>query len=237
MGRRRRCTTLGSGLAAALAFVVLAAGCSAIRHIWGPPADARVSVVSVVGAPSGDHLLAAAKVLEKQDAVYRATPDLVRAEITVWTRPDWPDAELLGYFSAHRLEGVIARGRGSYRPPVGFPQDSDARILTITGQIVPDLDAHTVPGKVTVFDFYADWCGPCRRLDAHFARVLTARKDVAVRKLNIVDFNSPLAARWLVRTIPFVVIYNRSGRKIHELTGNDPTQFAVALGRATISKD
>jgi thiol-disulfide isomerase/thioredoxin len=224
-------------LAAAAACLMVSAGCASIRHLRAPPADARRSVVSIVGVPTGDHLLAAATVLEKEDAVYRATPDLVRAEITVWTQPGWPDAELLGRFSAHHLEAVIAPGRGSYRPPDGFPEDSDVRILTVTGQLVPNLDAHAVPGKVTVFDFYADWCGPCRKLDEHFARILSRRKDVAVRKLNIVDFNSALADSWLVKRIPFVVLYNRAGHKITELSGNDPTAIVVALGRATVSKD
>jgi thiol-disulfide isomerase/thioredoxin len=222
--------------ALALAVVVLATGCSMIRRLWAPPADARISVISIVGIPSGDHLLAAATVIETESAVYEAKADLVAAEITVWTRADWPEAELLQRFSAHHLEAIPGRGHGSYFTAAGFPPGSDARILTLTGQSVPNLDSHAVTGKVTIFDFYADWCGPCHQLDETFARVLSARQDVALRKLNIADFRSPLAQDWQVQTIPHVIIYDRARHKIEEISGSNPTKLALALGHATVGQ-
>ena len=32
-----------------------------------------------------------------------------------------------------------------------------------------------MPGKVTLFDFYAVWCAPCRKIDAHLFPLLGRR--------------------------------------------------------------
>lgn len=209
--------------------------CATVRRLWAPPADARISVFSVVGVPSGDHLVSMASRLEEERGVYQATPDLVAAEIKVWTRAEVSDSSLLGHFADHHLTAVATAGKGSYRPPAPFPADADARLLTAFGLEVPNLAAHAVPGKITIFDFYADWCQPCRKMEDDFVRVLGARKDVAIRKLNILQFASPLSRQWSVKTIPYVVLYDRSGKKLVELTGNYPDQLSVALGRATVA--
>src|SRR5688572_15743049 len=65
-------------------------------------------------------------------------------------------------------------------------EGADLAILSKAGEDVGDLVAHAVPGKVTVFDFYADWCAGCREIDLHAYKLLNARTDLAVRKLNVV---------------------------------------------------
>jgi thiol-disulfide isomerase/thioredoxin len=216
-------------------------GCGTLRHLRAPPADARHHVISLRDLPTGDLLVDGAAFLEEDDAVYRANSNLARAEIEVWTRAErGPEAlvsRLASRLAVRGVNAVAGAGQGSYRPPPGFAEGADARILTNKGEDVEDLSAHTVPGKVTVFDFYADWCGPCRVLDRQLRQITAARSDVAVRKLNIVDFNSPVAAHFVRGAIPLLIVYNRSGHKVGELRGNDPMRIIVALGRATVSKD
>src|SRR5688572_27236466 len=45
--------------------------------------------------------------------------------------------------------------------------EADVATLVRAGEDLPDLGAHAVAGKVTVFDFYADWCAACREVDLH----------------------------------------------------------------------
>jgi thiol-disulfide isomerase/thioredoxin len=221
----------------AVCALALLAGCAAVRRLTGPPARARVHVLSLQQVQSGDQITHLASALEDQDGCYRAEGDVARAELKVWTRPELDPAALVRVVEAHGVRGLPAAGQGSYLPPRGYPAGADARLLTATGRDIPDLAVHAVPGKVTVFDFYADWCGPCRLVDKQLIRILSTRNDVAVRKLNIVSFATPAAGRWVSTGIPFLVIYGRSGKQLFQMTGSDPDAIAVALGRATLRRD
>jgi thiol-disulfide isomerase/thioredoxin len=216
---------------------VLLAGCASVRHLRAPPPDARQQVLSVRAVRNGDVLAKGAELLEDQDGVFRAEADLVRAEIKLWTKPDVAPEPLARLLAERQIDAVAGAGQGSYLPPPGYLPTADARILTATGEDVDDLAPHAVAGKVTVFDFYADWCGPCRMLDRQLREITSTRADVAVRKLNIVDFNSTLAAHWVRVAIPMLVVYNRAGRKIAELRGSDPRAIVIALGQATRSQE
>lgn len=113
---------------------------------------------------------------------------------------------------------------------------ADLRFLSTMGEDVPVLEPHAVPGKVTVFDFYAPWCAACRDVDAWAYDLLNRRDDVALRKLNAMSWESPLARRWLgsVSTLPFVVVFGKDGRRVREVSGLDlaALEAAVAEGAA-----
>jgi thiol-disulfide isomerase/thioredoxin len=118
-------------------------------------------------------------------------------------------------------------------PKVGA--DADIVWLAKAGEDVPSLDAHAVKGKVTVFDFYADWCAACRKVDGHlFAKFAAGNRTLAYRKLNVVDWDSPLARRYVrtVPSLPFLVIYGVDGKKVTTLHGADLQALDAALTKA-----
>src|SRR5687767_1632139 len=83
----------------------------------------------------------------------------------------------------------------TFDPLPELPPNADLVEISKQGEDVPTLDAHVVKGKVTVFDFYAVWCAPCRKIDAHVFGLLRDRTDLAIRKLNVVSWETPLAGR------------------------------------------
>jgi thiol:disulfide interchange protein DsbD len=86
--------------------------------------------------------------------------------------------------------------------------------------------AATKGSKKMIIDFYADWCIPCKELDAitfvdpsvvaagknftNFKADLTKAGDKNVKKM-IKDFN--------IKGVPTVLIFNEKGEEVHRLTG------------------
>lgn len=97
------------------------------------------------------------------------------------------------------------------------------------------LRDHVVPGRVTVFDFHADWCAPCKDLDAHLMQVVARHDDVIVRKIDVVDWDSEAAKKHLVNVpnLPYVIVYGANGRVVARISGLrlDELDAAIERGR------
>ena len=73
-------------------------------------------------------------------------------------------------------------------------------------------------GKLpAIIDFYADWCGPCRKQIPVLAEVERLVPGVRIGKVNV-DDNPELAARFGVNTIPYLAVF-RDGDKIRDFVG------------------
>jgi thioredoxin 1 len=73
-------------------------------------------------------------------------------------------------------------------------------------------------GKPVLFDFYADWCGPCRRQGPILEDLKKKMGDrVDVRKIDV-DENMDLANKYGIRVVPTLII-EKDGRVVHTLEG------------------
>lgn len=119
----------------------------------------------------------------------------------------------------------------TFDAPVEAPPGADVAHLSRAGEDVAALAAHAVAGKVTIFDFYADWCVPCRKIDAHVFSLMAKRADLAVRKLNVVSWESPLSRHHLadVSGLPYVVVYGRDQKLVRAIAGLDIASLDAAI--------
>ena len=123
----------------------------------------------------------------------------------------------------------------TFEPLPKLGKDADIAWISKAGEDVPSLAPHAVKGKVTVFDFYADWCAACRKVDGYvYERLAAGDRTLAYRKLNLVEWESPLARRYVedVPSLPFVVIYGRDGRPFRSLHGADLDSLEKAIAEA-----
>ena len=74
--------------------------------------------------------------------------------------------------------------------------------------------------KLTIIDFSATWCMPCRMLKPILERVAEKHTDVAFFNSDI-DENEAIAKRYRVFSVPTVIAF-RAGEKVNSLVGLNP---------------
>ncbi len=63
---------------------------------------------------------------------------------------------------------------------------------------------------VTIKDFYADWCGPCKTQDPILEELEEEYEDIEFEKVNV-DEEQDVANEYQVRSLPTLIIENDDG--------------------------
>ena len=192
----------------------------------------RTQVYSIQGADCASCVEKVKDELKKVGGVKKVEFDKHAVEITVRMADTVADQAVLDAVGRAEpgMKALVGAGKGAYLPFERFPEGADFQVLTEDGSAVGPLPKLAVAGKYTVFDVYADWCGPCRVVDEQLRKVVTDRKDVAVRKLNVRDFDTALARELgpAFETLPYVVVLTPKGKRI-EIAGTDFEKLDKAL--------
>jgi thiol-disulfide isomerase/thioredoxin len=117
---------------------------------------------------------------------------------------------LLGLFLG--LAGVAAPAAVHLKQPEPL-HVSQGREIALTDFLVP--------GKTVVFDFTSKYCGPCQAYNEPLKLLHAKRADIVVVKVDInrpdvqgIDWQSPVARQYDLRSIPHFKVYSPEGRLV-----------------------
>ena len=96
-------------------------------------------------------------------------------------------------------------------------QKERIRIVSDGGQEV-DLPSLMAPGKITIVDFYAEWCGPCRRISPQLEQLAKTDPDVTLLKIDIVNWNTPVIRQFGIQSVPNMRVFDRTGKQLGDAT-------------------
>jgi thiol-disulfide isomerase/thioredoxin len=110
-------------------------------------------------------------------------------------------------------------------------QEGKIRIVSDGGQEV-DLPSLMAPGKITVVDFYAEWCGPCREISPQLEKLAKTDPDVALLKIDIVNWKTPVISQFGIKSVPNMRVFDRTGKQL-----GDPThEVSLVMKRVEEAK-
>ena len=81
--------------------------------------------------------------------------------------------------------------------------------------------------KKVLIDFWASWCGPCRRVGPVIEEIAAERDDIKVCKINV-DEQGELANQYQVMSIPTLLVM-KDGKIVNQAVGALPKNQILAL--------
>ena len=82
-------------------------------------------------------------------------------------------------------------------------------------------------GSLTIVDFWATWCGPCRMVAPILEQLATENEGkVKITKLDV-DANIKTASRFNVRSIPTLLFF-KDGKVVDQIIGAVPKPHIAA---------
>jgi len=190
--------------------------------------------LEVAGMSCGDCAKNASAALLKIRGVTGATVDFGSKRAEVTASRDVAQAEIRKALAGIGME---ARFPGETAPPALTDEERarlDIRIAS-HGEAF-DVTRELARGKVTLFDFRADWCGPCQLVTPKLEQLVKNDGGVALRIIDISNWDSAAGKQatkeFHLPALPYVRVYGPGGKFMGEVVGNDVDKVRALIAKA-----
>ena len=133
----------------------------------------------------------------------------------------------LGTRSAMKSTGVApvllpALRKTTFR---SYSQDTDSKVTELPDitQVKNFLNAD----KVSVLDFYATWCGPCKMMEPIFEKLASSVPELQFGRVDV-DTNLEAATEYGVTAMPTCIFF-KQGQILEKIVGANPSLLASLL--------
>lgn len=101
------------------------------------------------------------------------------------------------------------------------------KVLTSTEQLSDDLKNN--PNQLFVLDFWASWCGPCKRIAPAFSRLAQENPSATFYKVDADEAGvSDLVNDLRIESLP-TFIFMRGGKILKRFSGANEGELAAAV--------
>ena len=96
-------------------------------------------------------------------------------------------------------------------------QTNISKKISIVDLDLSNFDQEVSKDKLTLVDFWAEWCGPCKSMHPIFSRLAKKYNHIIFARVNV-DNNQNIAMRFGVQSIPTFIMF-RNGKPIDKMIG------------------
>jgi thioredoxin 1 len=182
-----------------------------------------VSEFNVAGLACDSCAATATEALQKMPGVTKATVTFATRRARVESNRRIGDAEFRAALAKFGYEARFPTDR--VIPPLTSEERAQLDIKVASHGEAFDVRKHLARGKYTIFDFWAEWCGPCHVLTPKIERLVQERSNVALRTIDLKQWDSAAGKQatkeFKVPGLPYVRVYGPDGKFVGEVVGND----------------
>jgi thioredoxin len=109
-----------------------------------------------------------------------------------------------GFKNVLELDGGMMAWRSA-----ALPETTDSKVVKSTGMSVKDFEKMLETDKVVLVDFYAEWCGPCKKMKPSIEAIENEMaSNVKVIRIDV-DKNEELVKSFGILEIPIIRVYKQ----------------------------
>ncbi|HEY6065323.1 MAG TPA: cation transporter [Thermoanaerobaculia bacterium] len=176
------------------------------------------------------------KALNGIPGIRNAQVDWKAGTATVEVPADFDKAKIKKALDAIGYDAVFADE--SRKEFAALPDDVVRKldIVSFDGSSKVDLKTIAAPGKITVVDYWAEWCSPCHLLEKRLQHLVNENPNMAVRRVNVGKWDNAAAkqatAEFRLEALPYVRVYDARGKFVDDVTGGSWDQLRKVLEKA-----